>query len=239
MREIFCHIDLWAAEAYLTALDAGEAGYLELLAKGVKIHNWLWDEMYKRFPKELDAAGFGYKNAKQFVHSLNYNVQPAKMAYESKLPLYVCEWVWAFYHTTFPNIKNRMVRVRNTLQSTHTLTSALGRQIFFFGQIDEGMLNDAYAWPSQSCIGEITNLALTKLYFWGMHGTPWIKPSLNTHDGGALRCYEEEKEAVVELVTECYNIPLTANGVTVVIPVELGFGNSFQEKKEKRIIRYE
>lgn len=251
MQELFFHADLWAAEAYVTALEAQEPAYLTLLNQGIKIHNWLLDKIKERYPAEVLQAQFGYHEAKQLVHSLNYGVEPAKMAKESRLPLYVAEWVYGFYHNEFPSIRSRQRKIAEQLKTDRTLTSLLGRQRVFFAPIGKDMLNDAYAWPSQSCIGELANIAITKLYWVGRHTEPWMFPALNTHDGMAGRtrvtdlkiegktCSFAEIAQVKQRVKDAFNIPITNAGMTVRIPVEIAFGRNFNEQLSKEILRYE
>ena len=239
MEEEFCHVDQWAAEAYLTALDAAESAYLDLLAKGIKIHKWLLERIQERFPEECKKALFDYDDAKQFVHSLNYGAEPAKMSRESGLVLYACQWAYDFYHGTFPRIKYRQQRIAHELETSKFLVSILGRKRIFLAPRSHELLNKGYAWPSQSVIGELTNIAITKIYYFGrVLCDPWMFPALNTHDGTAIRILRGTREKVIERVSQAFNIPLTKYGMTVVIPIEIGFGNSFNECTDKVIIRY-
>lgn len=235
--------DLWAAEAYLTALDAGEAKMLEMLNSGVKIHNWCWDTIKKMFPAHLpdspkSAEGFNYKSAKQFIHSLNYNVKEDRMSQESGLDINVCRWFYTYYHSTFPGIQLRQARIRGIVQEHRCITSPLGRRRFYFAPFGVEVLNSAFAWPSQSCIGEIANKAMTRLHLWGRHGNPWIRPCLNTHDGIGMRILRGNRDTVEARVRDAFNIPVTLRGLTVVIPVELQFGDNFNDLGDTRLIKY-
>lgn len=242
-RHIFCLTDLWAAEAYLTALDAGEAELLSMLNKGIKIHNWMWEETKKVFPAQLpdspdSGEGYNYKGAKQTVHALNYNINPPKMAQESGLPLPICEWQYQMYHSKFPGIKLRMARIERTLKMKRYSESLLGRRKYWHIAVNQHILNKAYAWPSQSFIGEVTNIVLGKIYWWGQHHAPWMIPRINTHDGIATDCLERDRAEVREAVARCYNFPVTKNGITIRIPVEMCWGYNFNEAFDKEIIRF-
>jgi hypothetical protein len=258
VNEEFCHCDLWAAEAYLTALDANETKMLDMLHRGEKIHNWMWEETNKMFPQEVKDNDFVYKDAKQVVHLSNYGGGADKMHKENGLPLYVCQWMESKYHTTFPGIRMRMQRIEQELRATRTLTSLLGRKKIFFSLYNQEMLNQAYAWPSQSVIGELTLIALTKLYWMGIvhtnlktksvggvvgvtdfiHNIPWTFPAMNTHDGMAIRCHKGNRKAVTESVRKAFNIPMKKNGLEIVIPVEIGWGDNFNDVSDVQVLRY-
>ncbi len=239
--EEFCYLDQWAAEAYLTALDAGEERLLKLLNEGKKIHNWMLDVTKEKFPAEVAASGYNYKRAKQTVHGLNYGMEAEKSAKESGLPLYVAQWQSLFYHGSFPGIKLRQKRIQDELIRTRTLTSVLGRKRVFLAPFGPELLNQAYAWPSQSCIGELTNIGLTKLMHIGLIlKDPWMFPCLNTHDGLVIRMLKGTREQVKARVRQAFNLPLVKNGLRATIPIEVGFGPNFQEHDEDvEVIRYE
>lgn len=242
--EEFAMVDLWAAEAYVTALEAEEENLLKLLASGYKIHSWLYDNTFKKFPDECAKVGFekpkyAYKYFKQLIHSMNYGSEVQNMARESGLPLAVCEWIYKFYHGTFPRIKVRQINIQERLQKTRTLTSLLGRQMVFLAPYSKDLLNDGYAWPSQSVIGEITIIAMSKLFYSGVVadfiGMPWTFPALNTHDGIAIRCRKGNREGVKKIVKDNFAIPLGKQKITV--PVEIGWGDNANDIVDKEVLR--
>ena len=247
-KEEFCLVDLWAAEAYLTALDARAENLLEMLNKGIKIHQWMQDQTKEKFPD--GAKNYSYKDAKQSVHALNYGIRPPQMSVVSGLPINICEWQFNLYHTKFPGIKLRQARIKQRLIHDRFLVSLLGKKRYFLGPLNDELYKQAYAWPSQSCIGELTIIALSKVYAIGDAknlaaklgkdvNVPWCYPALNTHDGLAIRCWQGEREAVRAVVKDAFDIPLTVDGETIVIPVEIGWGANFQDISGEEVIRYE
>lgn len=238
--EEFCMCDLWAAEAYLVALDAQEETLLSLLSNGVKIHNWLWEKTQEKWPDECKEANYGYKDAKQGVHSMNYDAQPGIIARSSRLPQHVADWQYAFYHGTFPGIKLRMRRIQEQLKATRSVTSFLGRKIYFVQPWGDELLKRAYAWPSQSTIGELAIIAMTKIYYQGKLREPFMFPSLNTHDGLAIRCLPGNRDAVTSRVADAFNVPITKGKYTIRIPIEVSWGQNFNdvEKDTTKLVRY-
>ena len=205
----------------------------------------MYDKIKEVFPKEVEEAKFDYKGAKQFVHSLNYDVEPPRMAKESGMPINVCEWVYQFYHNKFPGIKTRQFRIKKEVERERCLTSFLGRKINFIQPLSHDLYKRAYAWPSQSTIGELAILAMTKVYYIGIASSlkkdlPWLFPSLNTHDGLAIRVKKGNREKVEKVIRDAFNIPLEKWGIRITIPVEIGFAPNFNdmEKDSVKILWY-
>ena len=262
--EEFALVDLYAAEAYLNALDAGEIDMLKMIsgleetevwekcgmrvmsgdtATKYKIHNWMQNITREHWPEECIKGDYTYKDAKQTIHGLNYNVMPDKMAKESGLPLSVTQWQYAMYHHKFPGIKGRMTRINMQLQRSHCLTSPLGRRRFFIQDICPELYNIAYAWPSQSCIGEITEVAQNYLHLMSdMHeagmDVPFCRPVLNTHDGLAIRIDPTKREEVIQQIIHAFNIPLFINNCTITIPISIGFAPNFNDMSSEDVYFY-
>lgn len=234
--EEFAYVDLWQAEALLTALDANEPELLNLLQGGTKVHQWMLDETTKKFPKEVKKAEYGYHEAKQTVHSLNYGVEPPKMSRESSLPIHVTQWQHGFFHNTFPGIQLRQRRIAEQVKSQRRLVSMLGRQKVLIAPLNPELLNQAYAWGSQSTIGELTILGMIRLYY---NRHPWTFPALNTHDGLAIRCKKGNREAVRQAIKDAFDIPISAHGMIVRVPIEVGFAKNFNDVENKEVLRYE
>lgn len=235
----FCHVDLWAAEAYVTALEANEQKYLELLGRWEKIHNYVADKLHELFPAQMVEASFQYKDAKQIVHGANYGARAGVLAKMNRMPLETMEWILEWYHQEFPGIRRRMRRIEEEVLRTRCLTSILGRKRFFFAPLEkkDNLLKEAYAFPSQSVIGEVTLIALSRLYYLGK--PLGIVPALNTHDGLIIQSPIGQRESTQRLVMEAFRVPLTKWDTTVIVPIEIGWGQSFNECKETKVIGYE
>ena len=255
--EEFCYVDLWAAEAFLTFLDAGESEALVFLSAGNKIHDWLLQEIVVKFPEScLKAWGYkkgmdskskehakAYHKSKQLIHAMNYNVAAPKMCMESGLPINVTEWILAMYHATYPGIRRRLARIEIEIKTTRSLTSFLGRKRIFLAPYSQGVLNSAYAWPSQSTIGELTNRALAKIYNLGVvskqsEDSFWMFPALNTHDGLAIRVHKGTRDVVKRNVANAFNVPMKTHGLSVTIPIELGWAQNFNDVEDEEVVWY-
>jgi hypothetical protein len=147
------------------------------------------------------------------------------------------------YHTKFPGIKNRMQRINGELRRTKSLTSPLGRRRAFLMDIGPDLYNIAYAWPSQSTIGEITIIGQNYLHMISdMHeagmNVPYCRPVLNTHDGLAVRIKLGTRDAVTPYIIRAFNVPLLVHDIKIVIPVSIGWGNNFNENNGENVYFY-
>tara|TARA_R100000306_G_scaffold20824_1_gene24739 strand:- start:8033 stop:10504 length:2472 start_codon:yes stop_codon:yes gene_type:complete len=240
--EEFCLIDLWAAEAYTTALDAGESGMLTMLDSGIKIHQWLKEWIQENHPEAYEETFKeneyeAYHRSKQCVHAANYGVHPAKLSKETGLPSGVCEAILAMYHTKFPGIRLRMERIKREVKETRSLVSLLGRRRVFVAPFSDELLRHAYAWPMQSLIGELNILGTSKIHRTGKPHK--IRVALNTHDGAAIRSPNGKREKTTEIVTNAFNIPLRKGDITITVPLEIGWGENFNDITDTEIVRYD
>lgn len=263
--EEFALVDLYAAEAYLNALDAGESEMINMIsgfdcenvtkqhgcrvmsakeAEKYKIHNWMQKVTQAKFPEECKQYNYTYKLAKQAIHGLNYGVEPEKMSKESGLPKTITQWQYAMYHAKFPGIQGRMRRVDSEVLNKHCLSTSLGRRRIFIQDYSKALKNQAYAWPNQSTIGEIAILAFSYLHLISnIHredGTKyvWAKPVLNTHDGLAVRIKKNTRGQVIPYILNAFNIPLTLHNITIRIPVSIGFGPNFNDMSDEMVYFY-
>jgi DNA polymerase I-like protein with 3'-5' exonuclease and polymerase domains len=265
--EEFIHVDLYAAEAFLNFLDAGELeglkmisgllpdqkdkfpfdpmpGGIRVMTKEVsdhlKIHNWMGEQVTNYYPDEAKEAGFKYKHAKQLIHALNYNVQPPMMARESGLPRTVCQWVFNMYHAKFPGIQERMKRIQRNVRMTTSMETALKRRRYFFADVNDKLFNVCYAWPNQSTIGEVTNRAMSNLRTWSeVDGRPLCLPVMNTHDGLVVRRrLNEDRDECIDMIIKAFNQPLVLRGLTIRIPVSIGFGPNFNDNFGEKVYFY-
>ena len=241
--EEFCIVDLWAAEAYLTAMDAMEVKLLDMLNKGIKIHQWMLDRTIEKFGDKIIAYGYNYKKAKITIHGTNYNAQPQILSKETGLPVYITQWQYNMYHSEFPGIKLRHLRIEEELRSNgRTLTSFLGRKKMFLAPWGQPLLQDAYAWKPQSTIGELAIVAMNKLYWLGhvkRPGIAWTFPILNTHDGLVIRVKLGTRKKVRESVEDAFEVKLVKGNLNIKIPVEIGWANNVNDITDTEIIRYD
>ena len=110
--------------------------------------------------------------------------------------------------------------------------------------VNSDLYNIAYAWPSQSTIGEITICAqnylhmITDMYEEGFGGVPFCRPVLNTHDGLAVRIKKGTRDETIDFITRAFRIPLVLHDISIIIPVSIGFGANFNENIGEQVYFY-
>ena len=259
--EEFLHADLYAAEAFLTFLDAQELDGIRSisglsgeysqeekygcrvmaakLSDRIKIHNWLLNYIREEFPKRVEEAKFNYKGAKQLIHAMNYNVQPPMMAKESGLNLSTCRYIYHMYHRKYPGIRRRMLRIDDNLRRRGMLETPLGRRRYFLGKIEENTYNIAYSWTSQSTIAEVTNGAMCHCRNWSGVGDNVLNYTvMNTHDGLVNRIKRGTREQAIRQTLDAFNREITLRGITITIPVSISFGDNYNENSEEMVYFY-
>jgi hypothetical protein len=105
------------------------------------------------------------------------------------------------------------------------------------------LFNVAYAWPSQSTIGEITILAQNYLHHISdLHDAgydyPLCRPNLNTHDGLAVETKIGTREAVSPYIIKAFNTPMMLHDIKITIPVSIGWGANFNENNDELVYFY-
>jgi DNA polymerase I-like protein with 3'-5' exonuclease and polymerase domains len=162
------------------------------------------------------------------------------MSKESGMHINPCKDVFNMYHTKYPGIKERMDRIESQLKRSGRMETGLGRRRYFFADPNKDLFNVAYAWPNQSTIGEVTNLAMCTLRTVSERmGNPLCKPVLNTHDGLIPRIKLGTREECISLVLKAFNIPLKLRGLTIRIPVSIGFGPNFNDNFDEKVYFYD
>ena len=105
------------------------------------------------------------------------------------------------------------------------------------------LFNVAYAWPSQSTIGEITILAQNYLHHISdLHDAgydyPLCRPTMNTHDGLAVESVIGTREQVTPYIIKAFNTPMTLHDIEITIPVSIGWGDNFNENNDELVYFY-
>lgn len=254
--EYFIYSDLWAAEALLVALDAKEETLLAMLRGGEKVHSWMLAVTQEKFPKECEELwgiksftkgtleyDYAYKKSKITIHGFNYNGQPKKIAEETGLPLYVVEWQFSMYHTKFPGIQMRHKRVEKTVSKRFPLVSFLGRSKVLVAPFSQDLLNQCYAWKTQSTIGELTIIGMVKLYYIGVASEfydkyPFLFPSLNTHDGLLTRVHKQDYDRGTKCLSEAFNIEISDGNQSLFVPLEYGRACNMNDVEDEQIVWY-
>lgn len=108
----------------------------------------------------------------------------------------------------FPEIRAWQMETQHTVNKTRILRNLFGYPHIFTEDIDDHLYRQAYAFVSQSTVGTITNLAITKLQqFIEVNNLDW-NILINTHDGMLYEVPEEEADFADEKGEEFMDIDL-------------------------------
>ena len=236
--------DLRRAEAMFVAYDSGDPelihgfevpGFDSYVALGEHILGIKFAELVKEVAKM-------YRDCfKQVTHASNYGMGPDKLIAVLRLkgidiedinvrgihkPKRKAEYFLEGYHERFPAVRHKwQSRLREEIRTKRTLYDALGRRRFFMGRMDEALYRIGYSFRPQSTVVGITNMALRRLDALG-----W-KVILQVHDFVGIEYQLDEKVHCYRAIQEAFNTPITLNGRTFTIPVDVKAGPNWRDMK--------
>jgi hypothetical protein len=70
------------------------------------------------------------------------------------------------------------------------------------------------------------------------YDVPFCRPTMNTHDGLALRIKTGTRQEVIPYICRAFNIPMIVHGISITIPVSIGWGANFNENNDELVYFY-
>lgn len=167
-------------------------------------NNPFWPEIDALIASSDDwpAARRFYYIAKQITHSSNYGIGAGRFCMNTLeksrgkiiLKQQDAEKYLNFYHGMFPEIREWHREVVQQVKETNYLYNLFGFPRYFFhkGDLKETEYKEMYAFPAQSTVGTITNIAYTRgQNFIEDTGVNWDLLA-NTHDSYLWQAPEDE-----------------------------------------------
>jgi len=227
--------DLRRAEAMFVAYDAEELRLIEIFQDPTRD---LYREMAaSALAKNVDAIEPWERELfKRVCHASNYGMGPLKFITVLRLAginiedlpirgVYGAkkraEYVLNSYHTAYPAIRRWQKRIWEYVRPRRYITDALGRRRTFLDRLDEHLGRVACSTRPQSTIVGITNIGLTRLHREGYDICAQV------HDSILVECWEADKLTTAQAVSRAMTVPLTVNGRTFTIPVDIQWGYSW------------
>lgn len=232
--------DLKRAEAMFVAYDSGERGLIELFEDNTR-------DLYREIAastlsKAIEAVEpFEREVFKRVVHASNYGMGPRKFIIVLRLAgidiaeleirgIYGHEgkarYVIESYHQRYPHVRQWHKRIRDEVTRTRILHDAFGRRRTFLGRMDDSLHRAAFSYRPQASIVGITNQAVQRL---DALGVPVLTQQ---HDGIIIEVRSEDVLRGADTLTKAMSIPLTVQGRTFTIPVEIKTGQNWAEMEE-------
>ncbi len=193
------------------------------------------DKLIKSSDKWPSERRF-YYIAKQICHASNYGMKSGMFQLntleKSKGRIVIskpqAEHYLGTYHSLFPEIHGYHRDIEKQVRETHYLFNLFGypRYCWFPStDPDETTLKEYYAFPAQSTVATITNIAYTKLQTQIEEEARQWDQLANTHDSYMCQCLIGEEDTLVPIMQDHINMELTS-------PVD---GVKFRMKSEAKI----
>ena len=228
---IFVNADLSQAEARVVAYLANEDRLQQVFEQGGDVHKKNASLVFQK--KLEDVTNDERELGKRLVHAANYGIGARKFAKTIKVSEDKARELLNTYFAIYPKIKRWHAFVQDELKTKRTLTTPLGRKRIFFGRWGDDLFRAAIAYVPQSTVGDLLNLGLIRAY----HGLPlgW-KFILQNHDAVLMQVPDyTPPEHIYKFLHHYFEIPLTINGKTFTIPIDIKIGRSWGSLKKMEL----
>ena len=233
-----CGIDLEQAESrevgWLSGIICNDWSYLDACYSG-DLHTLVaqtawpslgWGSDPKRNRQIADTPFYRnltYRDmAKKLGHGSNYRGLPPTMARHAKIPTATAEQFQRAYFERFAGIPKWHRWVAQQLQTTHSITTPLGRQRTFFGRAnDDTTLREAIAFSPQSATADRLNLVLWRVWY----HMPEVQLIAQVHDALYFQYRESADEVeIIQKALSLFDIAFEHSGHKLVVPGEAKVG---------------
>lgn len=221
--KLLVEVDLAQAESRFVAWDSPEPTLMKLINDRRDIHKFVAAEIYKKPEGIITKAE--RQLGKKSGHGANYGVGPKTFAESCLVEMDMvmntkeASDIIEAYFRVFPGIRNRQKNIRNEVKLKRTLTTPMGRKRTFYGQLNDGMFREAYAYAPQSTIPDIINCLMLKLY-------GKVDMLLQIHDALLFQVEEEKLGEILDIVfdLESWHPKIKLAGGQLIIPVDVQYG---------------
>lgn len=164
---VFIYIDLEQAEARYVGWDWNIEEWIKDFERARRepgtfdchrqLAAMIYNIPYEDIPEE-DFLPDG-SPSKRFIgkrsrHGLNYRLGPDTFAEKNGLPLSVAQFVYAKYHSMFPQIRKGWRRIENEMRANRVIYNSYGRPLYIEEQLTTEALKSIVAFRPQSTIGD-------------------------------------------------------------------------------------
>jgi DNA polymerase-1 len=244
----FLQFDLAQAESVVVAYVSGDENYQRACMSGdphTYVCTMCWPQLAWSTDRKANRAiaeqkyyrDFSYRDlAKRGGHGSNYGGTPPVLQIHLKIERKVAEDFQTRYFKEFPGIRRWHTRVMQTLASTRTLTTALGRKRFFPGRpTDSSVIKEAIAYEPQSVIGDYLNYGLY-LVWRELELSGRVELLAQVHDSILLQfdpAIEDEAQLIAD-VQRLLAVEITINDKPVVIKSDAVSGWNWGKRRANK-----
>lgn len=227
--KVFINADLSQAEARVVAYLANESRLINVFAQGGDIHRKNAANIFG--VTEADVTDNQRQLAKRVVHASNYGMGPLTFAKTAGIPAADAKRLLNQYFATYPGIANWQNALKAEVQKKRYLITPLGRKRIFYNQWAESLYKEGLAYIPQSTVADIVNQGLVEL--WRRRGeVEGLDILLQVHDSILIQVPKEALQKGKELIKACLTRPIEINGKVLIIPVDLKFGENWEDLKK-------
>ena len=214
----FVECDLKQAEAYLVAAFAREPNMLKVFLNDGDIHT---ENALRIFNKKEVSQEERYL-AKRMVHACNYGLGPQQFGVFVGCSTTEAKSLIGQYFNAFPLILEWHKEIERMVNETRTLENPFGRKRQFFGRPGPDLYRKAYAFLPQSTSVDYLDHALIRIEQ-RLRGDILLQG----HDSLLIQTKEEDLASDIKILTEELSVPITINGLSITIGVEIKVGPSW------------
>ena len=235
--DVFVKRDLCQAESRVVAYEAGEKRLIELFEGGGDVFRTIGAMAFNKKPEDITNAERA--KCKIVEHGGNYGQETAAMAYELSMPLGDAASLRSRIDNMFPFKMLWQNQIIETIEKVGSLSTAFSRKRTCFGKLvswkksgnnwekllDRAYWRDLLSYIPQSTVGDYLNQGLVKVWvavhlmekqgMWKIHRP---KFRLQIHDEMVWSCAPEDADLLMETIEENMKIPITINGVGILLP---------------------
>jgi hypothetical protein len=221
-----------------------------LYLHGAVVNTWSREEI-KHASRDIGLGDteWLYFAGKRAQHGTNYLLGPQTMSGQILKDSYkyihkaiivkpkVCEELQRLYRLRYPGVKRWQDDVARQIYNTGTLPSASGHVRRFFGRRqDNSTIQSAVSHEPQANTTYVTNRAMLNLWKHPRNrnpdGTLIIQPLHQVHDAINGQFPKTLVESSVSIIRECFDFPISIGQVSLKIPFEGFFGDSWGDCDE-------
>jgi DNA polymerase-1 len=233
------YCDYSKAEAVIVAHESNDEGLLEVFASGRDTHCINAQAVFgcPGDPKKCGVVKADCQKrqlGKRIAHGSNYCMKGQTLAdYVLKegdgitITRKEADAFTEAYFKGFPAIREWQRRIFEELELTHTLTNCFGRRRIFMNRLE--WMNDTHrvgvAYKPQSTVADLCNRALVEVAKLESKGVQLL---LQVHDALLVQ-YTCDVETLKREMRQAMAIPMTINGRTFTVPVDVQTGPSWGE----------
>ena len=223
--KLFINADLSQAEARVVAYLSGEDKLISIFSSGGDIHTKNAATIFRKKEEEVSKAE--RELAKRVVHASNYGMGPRTFGKQVGIPEKEAKVLLNQYFATYPRIKTWQMQIAYNLRGSRTLTTPLGRKRTFFNEWSDSLKKEALAYVPQSTVADILNMGLRRVY--EEYKNTDTNLLLQIHDAILVQTPSEQVPEVASKIKELLSIPVEINHRTLVIPVDVSVGASWDD----------